>query len=36
MAGQDAVPMLDQDHDGLISQADVRMGFGAALALTTV
>ena len=35
--GSDAVfDALDQDHDGLISQADVRMGFGAALALTTV
>ena len=25
---------LDQDHDGLISQEDVRQGFGAALSLT--
>ena len=27
---------LDQDHDGLISQEDVRQGFGAALSLTTI
>ena len=35
--GSDAVfDALDQDHDGLISQEDVRQGFGAALALTSV
>ena len=34
--GSDAVfDALDKDHDGLISQEDVRQGFGAALALTT-
>ena len=34
--GSDAVfDALDQDHDGLISQGDVRQGFGAALSLTT-
>ena len=34
--GSDAVfDALDQDHDGLISQEDVRQGFGAALSLTT-
>ena len=33
--GSDAVfDALDQDHDGLISQEDVRQGFGAALSLT--
>ena len=31
--GSDAVfDALDKDHDGLISQEDVRQGFGAALA----
>ena len=35
--GSDAIfDALDQDHDGLISQEDVRQGFGAALALTSV
>jgi len=34
--GSDAIfDALDQDHDGLISQEDVRQGFGAALSLTT-
>ena len=34
--GSDAIfYALDQDHDGLISQEDVRQGFGAALSLTT-
>ena len=35
--GSDAIfDALDQDHDGLISQEDVRQGFGAALTLTSV
>ena len=35
--GSDAIfDALDQDHDGLISQDDVRQGLGAALALTSV
>ena len=35
--GSDAIfDALDQDHDGLISQEDVRQGFGAALSLTTI
>ena len=34
--GSDAVfDALDLDHDGLLSQEDVRRGFGAALSLTT-
>jgi transaldolase len=27
---------LDQDHDGRLTPDDVRLGFGAALSLTTV
>ena len=35
--GSDAVfDALDQDHDGRLTPDDVRLGFGAALALTTV
>ena len=35
--GSDAVfDALDQDHDGRLTPDDVRLGFGAALALSTV